>query len=164
MRTKNKPGALLIFCLLIAISACGIVSTHIKDNAIVNSLSVESQNSYNNGKGILLFSFIEAHRNTEAYADWAEYLNEFKFDSKSEFLIHQIEGQTKVALNIKTDEFSIFLKEGYPTYFYDGLIVEPQVYTAVYKVYSKQELSGMDKSFLPEELCTSPACNPKFEY
>lgn len=160
MKIKNTRR-LLISGLLLSLTACGINSRVATDNPIPNNLSSETIATYNNGKGILLFKFEESAIDSEAYADWAEYLNEFKSANNSDFLIHEINNQEKAALNIATNEFTIFLKRGYPSYFYNGYIVEPQVYTAVHKVYTKQELSSMDKSFLPEELCIPHASAPE---
>ena len=151
MEMKNIKG-LLISCLLFSLTACSINSREVTGNAMPNNLSSESITAYQNGKGILLFKFEDSAIDSEAYADWAEYLNEFKSANNSDFLINEINRQEKAALNIETTEFTIFLKKGYPSYFYDGYIVEPQVYTAVHKVYTEQELSSMDKSFLPEKL------------
>ena len=151
MKMKNTQR-LLVSCLLLSLTACGINSRVATDNSILNNLSSETIASYNNGKGVLLFKFEESAIGSEAYADWAEYLNEFKSANKSDLLIHEINNQEKEASNIATNEFTVFIKRGYPSYFYDGYIVEPQVYTAVHKVYAEQKLSDIDKSFLPEEL------------
>jgi hypothetical protein len=145
--------SLLILSLLISLTACGLNSAGIKNTSIINYLSDKSMVAYERGEGILLFSFSKNTRDTEAYADWAEYLNDFKLNTPSGLTILEITSKEKSALNRNLQDFSVFLKKGYPSYLYDGLIVEPQVYTAVYKIYTDQELSQMDESFLPDPLC-----------
>jgi hypothetical protein len=145
--------SLFILSLLISLTACALNSVGIKNTPIISYLSDKSMVAYERGEGVLLFSFSKNTLDTEAYADWAEYLNDFKLNTPSGLTILEITSKEKSALNSNLQDFSVFLKKGYPSYLYDGLIVEPQVYTAVYKRYTDQELSQMDESFLPDPLC-----------
>ncbi|WP_185231642.1 hypothetical protein [Teredinibacter franksiae] len=142
---------LLIF-LAVTVSGC---SVHEPSSANINASifgSPELQQRYDLGKPIVLFSYSEDISATEAYADWAAYLNEFKQEQGDGFLFIRV---VKADFNIQLgdeDEFTLFVKKGYPNYLYQGLIVEPQVYGAVAKRYSDTALSGMDRAFMPEEV------------
>lgn len=153
MKLTTKFNKVLFLSFLFTITACDMDSEAVKNTSVTNYLSTKSMAAYENGESVLLFSLSKNTRDTEAYADWAEYLNDFKLNPPSKFSILEITPKEKSALNSNLQDFSVFLKKGYPSYLYDGLIVEPQVYTAVYKRYTDQELSQMDESFLPDPLC-----------
>ncbi|MFT6188763.1 MAG: hypothetical protein ACJAW8_000581 [Oleispira sp.] len=136
--------------VLLFMTACSLNS--VDSNTIHNTLSGNAKVAYKDEKGVILFSYDKSSQDSEAYSDWAEYLNEFSRHNNSNFSIQEITTTEKTAFNISPNQFTLFIKQGYPSYLYHGFIVEPQVYTAVKKKYMKQELSNMDKSFLPEEL------------
>ena len=48
--------------------------------------------------------------------------------------------------------FTLFLKKDMPVYYYEGLILEPQVYAAVKQVYQKSDLNDEHRAFLPKEV------------
>jgi hypothetical protein len=153
MKITITSKCLLILSVLFFITACTLNTVGVKNTPAINYLSNQSMVAYKKGEGVLLFSFRKDTQDTEAYSDWAEYLNDFKSNTGSSFSIFEITSKEKLTLNRDLQDFSVFLKKGYPSYLYDGLIVEPQVYSAVYKIYTNQKLSHMDKSFLPEPLC-----------
>jgi len=146
--------AFLILGIITVAGGCGVKPNASKENIYFEELSTEVQNAYNNDQSVLLFSFHKNTQNSEAYADWAEYLNNFSSNPNSDFHLFKISKEDKNYLSIPENNFTVFLKKEHPTYFYSGLIVEPQVYTAVKKQYSKENLSEMDRSFLPQPLCS----------
>lgn len=142
---------LIVFALTIG-SACNaqdIVKNEVK---LPKSLPAEIHQAYESGNPLVLFSFRNEIKESESYADWATYLNDFKENKGAAFLFFRVSPSDLEAIIPKAEEFTVFIKKGYTAYFYDGLIVEPQVYTSVYKIYSKAQLNRMDKAFLPEKL------------
>jgi len=116
-----------------------------------SSLSSDIHNAYNSGRPVLLFAYNEEIVDSEVYADWAYYLNEFKKNQGAEFFYAQVDAAS--FKSIPSDEltgFTLFVKEGHSAYWYDGLIVEPQVYMSVFKIFANKRLNGMDKAFMPE--------------
>ena len=128
------------------------ISEYLTTKELNLEATLDAKVAYKDEKGVILFSYDKSSQDSEAYSDWAEYLNEFSRHNNSNFSIQEITTTEKTAFNISPNQFTLFIKQGYPSYLYHGFIVEPQVYTAVKKKYMKQELSNMDKSFLPEEL------------
>lgn len=147
-------SAILVF-ITFGILACGSEPEIKNDYSYIKHLPAKAHDAYARGDGILLFSFRKNIQDSEAYADWAEYLNNFNSTSNSDIVIFEASKGFITSLNITSPEFSIFLKKGQQRYFYDGLIVEPQVYTAVYRKYSGEDLSNIDRSFLPQTFCQS---------
>lgn len=121
------------------------------------SLSSDIHEAYNSGKPLLLFAYSEKIVDSEAYADWAYYLNDFKQHQGAEFFYAQVDAASFTS--IPSDDltgFSLFVKKGHSAYWYDGLIVEPQVYMSVFKTLANQALNGMDKAFMPEVVNGAP--------
>jgi hypothetical protein len=153
MPTYRTFFKILLLCLFfVGTEACSIQVKEHDDAPFPGSLSEEARKAYRNGQIVLLFTFRESIRDSEAYADWAAYLNDFKSGDGASFYIAEVSGKDWQLLGIEEKEFSLFFKKGYPSYIYEGLILEPQVYMAVDKRYSDQTLSDMDNAFLPDEL------------
>jgi hypothetical protein len=129
---------------LILLFGCNATPDHsIQVPALAGALDGSSKAAYEQGRPLLLFAYRDGIRSTEAYADWAAYLNDFKADASAAFYFQRTDAEAlKSVLPDIPDatEFSVFLKKGMPAYLYEGLIVEPRVYTAVERVYRKQSL------------------------
>lgn len=91
---------------------------------------------------------------SEQYADWSVYLNDFAASKGTEYAFHPSKDEFNALLERNglsaLDEYTVFMKKGKATYYYDGVIVEPMVYVAVDKSYAQQPLTDMDEAFLPE--------------
>ena len=111
--------------------------------------------AYDRGAALLLFAYDDGIAGTEAYADWSAYLNDVNTQSKAVFQIFRVKPNalvTAIPMTRELTEFTVFLKKGMPTYLYEDLIVEPQVYTAVEHVYEELPITNENKAFLPEEV------------
>lgn len=122
------------------------------EDPIPSSLPKTVKQAYEDGRSIVLFSYREEITNSEAFADWGSYLEDFKEGKGSHFYYSKVNADKLRTPTPEAEEFTLFLKKGYPTYLYEDLIVEPQVYTAVYKRYSGLELDDVDRAFLPKTL------------
>ena len=145
---------LIILVLCLPLFSCvnnkSIIDTQ---TTLPNTLHTDIVTDYNNGQSILLFAYNNAFTSTEAYADWATYLNDFKQTTGAKFKFHRIKTDSlKSAIPDISgiSEFSVFIKKGAPSYLYKDFIVEPQVYTAVFHVYNQKKLTVEDKNFLPK--------------
>ena len=149
----NPIGATFSLLLLTCLFISGCAQAVEKEEAILLGYVPDTaQKVYQSGRSILLFSYREAIITSEAYADWQAYLNDFIQGEGKDFFYSIVETGYLKPLIPDVKEFTLFLKKGYPLYFYSGLIVEPQVYTAVYKRFTDQPLTGVDRAFLPREL------------
>lgn len=99
---------------------------------------------------IFLIINSEGDSESEQYADWSHYLNQFASEAGKSFVFHKVTTDDLKKFvhdpNKYTNDFSmIFLKNGKPTFFYNGPILEPQVYKFV-------ELTYLGKPIKPEYL------------
>jgi len=62
-------------------------------------------------------------------------------------LLSQIISQKSLVSN-----FSLFIKKGKPAFLYPYLIVEPQVYVAVERLFNNDKLTTEDFAFLPKKV------------
>jgi len=108
------------------------------------------------GKAVIVYHMSNKDKESEQYADWSANLNEFYAAHSGKYEVFSADNNFLKILKAnklgENAEFSIFMKKGYPTYFYDGVIVEKAVYLSVDNKYSGKTLSGMDKAFLPKEI------------
>lgn len=154
-----------LFLVIFTYSCSATTNKEILDLTLPSSIDSNVRQAYNNGKAILLFGYSEKNSETEAYADWAGYLNDFKSRINNEFLIVRV--NSKILPDIfrqqpEISEFSLFIKQGAPSYFYEGFIVESQVYTSVEHVYQGVQLTPEDKAFLPLEVSKKIKLKPIF--
>lgn len=141
----------LVLCL--PLFSC-VKNNSISENqiALPSTLNANILTEYNNGHAIIIFAYSDTTTTTEAYADWAAYLNDFKSTTGEEFKFHRIERdelKSTIPDISNISEYSVFIKKGFPSYLYKDFIVEPQVYTAVFHDYNQEELTTEDKNFLP---------------
>jgi len=152
---RNGPPffhAVLIAVALALGSACDAQDEMKNEVRLPKSLPPEIRQAYASGSPLVLFAYRDAIKDSESYADWAAYLNDFKEDKGTNFVFFRLSPSHLAAIIPKAEEFTLFVKKGHAAYFYAGLIVEPQIYTSVYKIYTKAPLNRMDNAFLPETL------------
>jgi len=93
-------------------------------------------------------------KTTEQYADWAGYLNDFASDKTDTYITYPANKAFNTKLSkskINADgNYTVFIKQGKPTYFYDDVVLEPMVYMAIDNAFSGKKLSPMDNAFLPD--------------
>ncbi len=110
--------------------------------------------AYHAGQSVLLFH-VAAAIESEAYFDWYSTFSDFHKSQGKGFYFQQLDPAylPQFLPNLEDiKEFSIFLKKGRPAYLYSGIILEPQVYQAVVNVYAGNELSDIDRVFLPQQV------------
>ena len=107
-------------------------------------------------KVVVVYHMSNGEPDSEQYADWAAYLNDFASSKGKQYTFHASDKEfdgflKKNGVDIGED-YTVFMKKGDATYYYDGVILESMVYMSVDNVYSKKPLSDMDKAFLPETI------------
>lgn len=125
------------------------------DMAYEDKLDGVAQQAYLAGKTLILYGYDERFTTTEAFADWQFYFQQHVDSEDASIFTGQIAPEKLHALVGLADvstEFTLFIKRGYPTYFYEDFILEPQVYKAVDAAYDGVALSPEDHAFLPEQV------------
>lgn len=147
---------LLIIFSLFFLFSCSTNSAKQSATSIISLLSEQGSDRYSAGYGVVLFSYSNNIETTEAYADWASYLNDFKESNEGRWHFERVQQNDLGGINLDNtphlnslSEFTVFLKKGKPVYIYSDLIVEPQVYISVKHAYDGVSLSDEDKAFLP---------------
>lgn len=138
--------------ILLIISGCAISDSSVNAEEGLNQID----HALNQGLAVIVYQMKNSDKASEQYADWAGYLNDFVDSRSSTYRVYPADAEFFLRLaNKKIDtsgDFTVFMKKGSPGYFYQGVIVEPMVYFAVDRSYSKTSLSAMDKAFLPERI------------
>ena len=110
----------------------------------------------NEGKTVIVYQMVNKDKTTEQYADWSAYLNDFSASKSKTYNFHETNKTLNAKLSKKqaniSDSYTLFLKKGKSSYFYDGVILEAMVYMAVENSYANKTLSPMDQAFLPDEI------------
>lgn len=144
----NKIILLLGLALVTGCANSGSTSSE------TDTLLISIENSLNQGQTVIVYQMKNTDKSSEQYADWAEYLNDFSANNASTYKAYASNKALNKKLENKkintTDKYTLFLKKGKPSYFYDGVIVEAMVYLAVENAYSEKPLSTMYQAFLPE--------------
>lgn len=121
----------------------------------------EIYRQWSDGKAIVVIINADENSDSEHYADWSHYLNEFAEQAGPEFVFHKLAAQaggksweSPVKLEkMNAQPYSIlFFKKGEPAYFYQGAIVESQVYRFVRLRYSNDDIPEFLHQFSPEEI------------
>jgi hypothetical protein len=107
------------------------------------------------GKIIVVYQMQNDDKSSEQYADWASYLNDFSSTHVDNYRIHK----TNDALNLiiasqqidVTESYTLFIKTGSSSYFYQDVIVDAMVYFAVDQAYAGHIIDG-HAAFLPDEV------------
>jgi hypothetical protein len=139
--------------LLVFFGFVGCAQLDYKNNgALPIALSDDLQKVYDSGQSLILFSYRDEVVLSEAFADWEAYLSDFRQQDGQSYFYSKVGREEFVSIVSGVTEFTLFLKKGYPVFLYDGFIVEPQVYTAVHRKFSKEPLREVDIAFMPEEI------------
>lgn len=110
------------------------------------------------GKAVVLIINAVVKPESEQYADWSHYLNQFSSDVGKSYVFHKLSMDKLNKLVLNADKFNknysmIFMKKGKPSYFYKGPIVEPQVYKFVQLTYLGEPIKPKHlKQFAPKEV------------
>lgn len=107
------------------------------------------------GNVVVVYQMENDDKGSEQYADWASYLNDFYSTNTDNYRVYRTNKVLNDILVINkidvTDSYTLFMKYGSPSYFYQGAIVEAMVYFAVDQAYSGQSADGLE-AFLPDEV------------
>ena len=112
----------------------------------------------NAGKAVVLIINAKVDNKSEQYADWAHYLNQFSSNVGTDYVFHKLSIDKLNKLIVNADQYSknysiIFMKEGKPSFFYNGAIVEPQVYKFIQLTYLGKEIKPKYlKQFSPKQV------------
>jgi len=92
-------------------------------NDLLNTLNVSVRTSYEQDKTILLYAYEDSVENSEAYADWAAYLNDFseiKSDQLDAVRVSRLDFEQEMIsfLDDTENNFTLFLKKDMPIYYY----------------------------------------------
>ncbi|MBI1422148.1 MAG: hypothetical protein GC149_01695 [Gammaproteobacteria bacterium] len=143
---------LLIFTIMLAVGCANSATPGTATAELLKKI----ENTLGQGQAVIVYHMTNMDRTTEQYADWSASLNEFSSAHADKYKVFSADIKFKTML-VKSNfgrnkEFTVFMKKDYPTYYYDGVIVEQAVYIAIDNKYSGKPLSGMDKAFLPKEI------------
>ncbi len=143
---------IFLFGLILSLGAC---AQHSERSELPAGLSQDIKDAYDSDQAILLYYFDPKARESEAYADWSAYLENFKRSEGADFYIRSFDISELRSLVDNTKsviDFSLFIKDGHPSYLYSDVILEPQVYRAVFHSYSGQQMTEEDRAFVPEQV------------
>ncbi|MCW8935351.1 MAG: hypothetical protein OQK98_11560 [Gammaproteobacteria bacterium] len=147
---KNNLSLSKLFIFLTFIIASGCANSDTPSDKLLSSID----ESIKQGKTVIVYQMNNMDKTSEQYADWSAYLNSFMEEKANTYKVYSANKAFNTKLSkIKIDtgsSYTIFLKQGKPTYYYDDVIVEPMVYIAVDNQYSAKKLSAMDTAFLPD--------------
>lgn len=128
----------------------------VTDNAIsgsnANSLLSTIHQQLTQGKIVVVYQMQNDDKSSEQYADWSSYLNDFSAMHVGNYRVYETNNALNQIIDSKqfdvNESYTLFMKAGSPSYFYEGVIVEAMVYFAVDRAYTGQLLGGY-KTFLP---------------
>jgi len=152
---KNNLSLRKVFILLAFIIASGCANSGTPSSHSDKLLSSINE-SLKLGKTVIVYQMKNTDKTSEQYADWAGYLNDFASDKKDTYITYP----ANKAFNMKLSKskinsegnYTVFIKKGKPTYFYDDVILEPMVYIEIDNAFSGKKLSPMDNAFLPDAI------------
>ena len=107
------------------------------------------------GKIVVVYQMSNDDKSSEQYADWASYLNDFSSTHVDSYRIYKTnDALNKIIASQQidvTESYTLFMKSGSSSYFYQDVIVEAMVYFAVGQAYTGQ-LDDGHKVFLPDKV------------
>jgi len=141
--------------ILFAIGMLAVTVNAISGSSNIDRLLLTIHEQLVQGKVVVVYQMRNDDKNSEQYADWASHLNDFATEHNAYYQFHQATKVVNDNLNsqkINTDgSYTLFLKEGEPSYFYPDVTVEIMVYMAVDHAYAGR-LSKNSRIFLPDEI------------
>ena len=149
MKNSSLLNKLLILIGLAIVSGCA-------NSTPSDELLSKIQKELNEGKTVVIYQMLNKDKTSEQYADWSAYLNDYSASKAKTHTFHETNKRLNETLAKKqinsSDSYTLFLKKGKTSYFYEGTIVESMVYIAVDKSYTNKTLSPMDQAFIPDEI------------
>lgn len=149
----------LIALVVFALSSCATNQSSgpllDEEHAHGEQLSQAAHAAYAEGDMLVLYSYGGDAVGSEAFADWEAYFQTFVEGAALPVFTERVDaefGKSLPGASIESDDFTVFIRCGFSTYYYSDLIVEPQVYAAVETAYLGEKLSAVDEAFLPEML------------
>ena len=141
----------LLFVLLMQQACAETPNTNIR----------EISRAYADGESVLVVVFDEktAAKNSEAYADWSAYLNDFIPEAKTKFkVIKLLPAELTLLIDnasgLKAPYTTLFLNKQHGNFYYPGPVLEPGVYLYVDTLYQQKEISEELALYKPEKLTT----------
>jgi len=110
------------------------------------------------GKVVVFIINMPKRSESELYADWSHYLNQFSSEVGKEYVFHQVSKNKLKDLIQDSEKYSkaysmIFMKKDKSSYFYNGPIVESQVYQFVRLAYQGKPIEPEYlNQFSPQEV------------
>jgi len=110
------------------------------------------------GKAVVLIINAAENSKSELYADWSYNLNQFSSEVGDAYVFHKISKNKLNKLIYDSTKYSnsysmFFMKKGHPSYFYDGPIVESQVYKFMNLTYQGKPIKpDYLTQFSPDEV------------
>ena len=113
--------------------------------------------AFEDNRVVVLIIHDNGDHESESYADWAEYLNDFASSHTEDYRLIKLTQESLTRLIDEADRYiapysMVFLKEGRPSLFYEGPIVEPQTYQYVELFYAGREIPAHLSQFAPLEV------------
>ena len=95
--------------------------------------------------------------NSEAYADWSVYLNDFMPDTQTKFTVVKLLPEELILLfdnasKLKVPYTTLFLNKRLGNFYYPGAVLEPGVYLYVDTFYRQKEISSELALYKPVKL------------
>lgn len=144
--TRKISFLFLVWSGLLALPQSGLAS----------GLLHEIRQELDLGKIVVIYHMSNDELDSEQYADWSTYLNEFASSKDKRYTFHASDKEFDSLLKAKNinaeGDYTLFMKKGDATYYYDGVILESMVYVSVDKMYTRKPMTDMDKIFLPDTI------------
>ena len=115
------------------------------------------QEELRSGKAVVLIINSKENQESEQYADWSNYLNDFASKVGDKYTFHKLDTKSLINLIEGAEAYTkaysmIFMQQGKSTYFYKGPIFEPQVYEFIQLTYAGKPLLKHLSHFAPKEI------------
>lgn len=134
---QTSIARILRYAALFVIVAAAVVyaqSSKRPKGVVERKRTDEIRTALSTGKPVVLLVFDSTgKRSGEAYADWAEYLNQFSSRERNRVVIVRLTphryGQLVTTPQLTGAYNTLFLRDSTHAMLYRGMIVEPQVYS-----------------------------------
>lgn len=139
--------------------------------AIMTSACAQADPVYNplaqawsSGKSVVVTIDAIPDNTSEAYGDFAYYLNGFSAsvdDNWAFFNQDTRHPQSKlpITVNVEAPPYSVLFMKDNKGYLYPGPILEPQVYDVVRRIFEGQDIPDYLYQFMPDEVAVEAAAN-----
>ncbi len=147
MGTGNFSSASITFLAILLLAFTNLALADQKD-AVCNAL-------LNEQVAVLIINDL-GNDESERYADWSYYLNDFSSSHADEYTFFHVDTESMARLIYESERFDepyslIFMKSGSPSLFHQRPILEPQAYEYVELFYAQQAIPAHLHQFAPVE-------------